>query len=97
MNQAIKNRKRGKATEREIAKRMGGLRLGVLGADDVRIGDKYSVEVKSRVNFVGSKWMEQAIKNCPPPLIPIVRVHIYKKDYDKDLIIIRIKDFQQLK
>lgn len=90
------NRKRGKNTERKIAKLMGGTRLGILGNDDIRVKDKFSIEVKNRKRFVGSKWVSQAVRNSPSGMMPIVRLHIHNSKYEDDLIIMRGRDFDIL-
>lgn len=95
MASPVKNRKRGKSVERQVAKKLNGRRTGILGKDDVEAG-QFSVEVKSRQKFVALSWMEQAVKNCPANKIPIVCVHITGKRYDGDLVIIRLKDFKTL-
>jgi len=60
----VNNRQRGKATERAVAKRIGGKRVGILGAEDVS-HPLFSIEVKSRKAFVAGDWMAQAVRNCP--------------------------------
>lgn len=90
-----RNRKRGKATEHKIAKLTNGMRLGILGNDDVRSGN-FSYEIKNRVKFSGSKFMEQCIRNAPEGMTPIVRIHIHNSRYEDDLILLRNKDFENL-
>ena len=92
---ARRNRDRGKDNERELARRLGGRRMGTMGAEDVST-KMFSVEAKSRVRFSGTAFMEQAIRNCPEDRVPIVVVHIYNQRRDNDLVIIRIKDFEML-
>lgn len=94
-----KNRQRGKRTEKEIAKRMGGKRVGILGKSDVEIEQSfknhplYSIEVKSRLKAACISWMEQAIRNCQQGKTPIVRLHIKGKKYNDDIIMLRVTDF----
>ena len=52
-----RNRQRGKECERVIAKMLGGKRVGILGNEDVS-HPEYSIEVKSRQEFVARKWMD---------------------------------------
>ncbi len=51
-----KNRQRGKRTEKAIAKRIGGKRIGILGKSDVEHAC-FSFEVKSRKKFVAEKYL----------------------------------------
>jgi len=87
------NRKRGKRTEAAIAKTLGGKRLGILGKDDVQAGP-FSIEVKDRVKFVGTTFMEQAVRNCPEGKTPLVIVHTTGQRHDGDLVMMRMKDWQ---
>ncbi len=83
-----KNRNRGKKTEAAIAKR-----LGILGNDDVQAG-AFSIEVKDRVKFVGTGFMEQAVRNCPKDKTPLVVVHVTGARHDGDLVMMRLSDWQ---
>lgn len=87
-----RNRQRGKETEKAIAKIFNGERMGLLGGEDVR-HQKFSIEVKSRIKFVGKKWMTQAERNNKRAKIPIVVVHEKNKSHENDLVIINIQDF----
>ncbi|MEO5357717.1 MAG: hypothetical protein H7844_10520, partial [Nitrospirae bacterium YQR-1] len=89
----IKNRNRGKTTERAIAKRISGDRRGVLGGEDIS-HPVFSVEVKSRQKFVASEWMSQAIRNAPEGKTPLVVVHVNGQRHDNDLVVIRMRDFE---
>lgn len=88
-----KNRQRGKRTEKAIAKRIGGKRIGILGKSDVEHAC-FSFEVKSRKKFVAEKWMLQAERNCEEGKTPAVIVHILRLQHKNDLVIIRLKDFE---
>lgn len=83
-----------KRHEAVIAGKLGGIRVGVLGKEDV-LTDKFSVECKVRKSFVGASWFEQAKKNAKGKM-PIVVVHVKNKRYDEDLVILAMKDFQKL-
>jgi len=87
------NRARGKRTEQAIAKRLNGKRLGLLGNEDVSAGP-FSVEVKDRRAFVGTSFMEQAVRNCPEGKTPLVIVHCSGKRHDGDLVMMRLADWQ---
>ena len=91
MNPA-KNRQRGKATERAVAKLTGGKRIGILGNDDVQAG-LWSIEVKDRVRFIGATFMQQAIRNCPKDKTPLVVVHVTGQRHADDLVMIRLADW----
>lgn len=92
MNPA-KNRDRGKRTEKAIAKRLNGTRRGVLGGHDVTAGP-WAVEVKSRLRFAGTSFMDQAVRNTPDGKTPLVVVHIAGGRHDDDLVMMRLKDWQ---
>ena len=91
-----RNRQRGKDCEREIAKIVGGKRIGILGDEDV-LHPRYSIEVKSRKKFVGNKWMKQCIKNNKDNKIPIVVIHEANKNHLEDFVLIKLKDFMEIK
>ena len=90
---ANRNRRRGKNCERQIAKRLGGRRMGILGKHDVECGP-FSGEVKSRKKCVLTGWMEQSRRNCPEGRTPIVIVHIVGTRYDDDLVCMKMSDWQ---
>ncbi len=89
------NRRRGKHTERQIAKRLGGTRRGILGGHDIDAGP-WAVEVKDRVSFVGSTFMAQAERNCPPGKTPLVVVHQTGRRHADDLVMLRLTDWLDL-
>lgn len=90
----MNNRQRGKNTERAIAKRVNGKRVGTMGGEDIQ-HPWMSIEAKSRVACVVEKWMEQSERNAPDNKIPVVVVHIHGKRHDDDLICFRLKDYQE--
>ena len=89
------NRTRGKRAERDVAKRLGGRRMGTMGSEDVDT-QLFSVEVKSRKRFVGEGFMSQAKANCQPGRMPLVVVHTHGKRHSDDLVMIRMCDFEDL-
>ena len=89
------NRERGKRHERSVAKRLGGLRIGVLCGEDVK-HDTYSVECKSRESLASEKWMQQCEANCPPDKTPLLVMHTHGQHYDNDLVVMRMKDWEKL-
>lgn len=92
---ARKNRKRGKKNEKDLTKILEGERVGIFGGEDIKIGDKYSIEAKSRKSFVAENWMLQAEKNCKGKL-PIVIIHITGKQHKKDLVMFRLEEWENL-
>jgi len=93
---ARSNRQRGKRNEKALAKMLGGERVGIFGGEDIVIKDKkFSIEAKSRKSFVAEKWMVQAETNCKGKL-PLVIVHIKGKNHNKDLVLLRLEEFQEL-
>jgi hypothetical protein len=89
------NRERGKRHERAIAKKLGGLRIGVLSGEDVK-HDTYSVECKSREKLAIEKWMLQCEANCPEDKIPLLVCHTHNQQYDNDLVVMRMRDWEML-
>lgn len=88
------NRDRGKAAERAVALRLGGKRIGTLSGEDVHFDGPFSAEVKSRAAFVACAWMDQAVRNAPAGKTPLVVVHVRGKRHDKDLVILRLADWE---
>ena len=86
------NRDRGKRAERAVAGLLHGKRVGTMGGEDVYHQD-FSVEVKSRVSFVGEKFMQQAEKNCKDKRTPLAVVHIQGKEHGKDIVMIRMENW----
>jgi hypothetical protein len=93
MDVARKNRNRGKATEKAIAGRLNGKRVGTLGGQDVVAG-AFSIEVKDRAAFAGARFMAQAVRNCPEEKTPLVIVHVTGARHDGDLVMMRMSDWQ---
>ena len=92
---AARNKKRGKGFQGKLAKMWLGKNVGTLGGEDVE-HPKYSIEAKTQKRFVGQKFMDQAIANCPRGKIAIVHVHVIEKRHPEDIIMIRYKDFMAL-
>jgi len=90
-----RNRNRGKAAERAIAKMLGGKRIGTMGEEDV-MHPVLSIEVKSRQSFVGEGWLKQAEANAPGERIAAVVVHIKGQPFDKSMVLLRITEFMEL-
>lgn len=92
MSLQSRNRERGKEAERTIAKLIGGRRVGILGKEDIDHPD-YTVEVKSRKSFAGSKFLEQAEKHNKGDKTAIAIVHVSDKGHKNDIVMMRLKDF----
>ncbi len=88
------NRRRGKDAERAVAGRLNGRRTGVLGGEDIS-HPLLSIEVKSRSCFAGEKFMEQAKRNSNGK-IPAVIVHITGRPHGSDLVMLELRDFEDL-
>lgn len=88
-----KNRDRGKRTERATAERFGGKRIGVMGGEDVE-HEIFSIECKDLARFAGVKYLEQAERNCPNGKTPLALVHIRHKRRDEDIVMMRLRDFE---
>jgi len=87
------NRKRGKATERYLAKRTGAQRLGIMGKDDLRDGT-FSYEIKNRMKSTAHGFMEQAKRNCAKGKIPIVIIHKHGQEHGKDLVCMELAQWE---
>ena len=91
-----------KATERMIAKRLGGRRVPITGrtrgsAPDVE-HDWLSIEVKHR--RVVPKWlrnaMDQACKsNLTGTKLPVSIIHEHGTNHDTDLVVMHLRDFEE--
>jgi hypothetical protein len=89
------NRQRGKATEKAVAKRINGVRVGIMGGEDIH-HPLYSIESKSVSRCVIEKWFEQCEKNNKRKVIPCVIVHIKNKSHDNDYVILKMKDTENI-
>lgn len=89
------NRDRGKRSEKAVAQRLNGRRLGTLGAQDVETS-LFSIEVKSRKAFVGESFLSQARSHCPTGKTPIAVVHLHGHRHSDDIVLLALKDFQDL-
>lgn len=95
MNTNNANRKRGKRTEKNMEKLVGGKRIGLLGKEDIE-HPIFSFEIKDRYSFIGKTFMEQAVRNAPEGKIPVVVVHVTRDQHKDDLVMIRLKDWRDL-
>ena len=85
-----------KATERQIAKRLGGERHGHLGGADV-VADWLSVECKHRKML--HKWLkdalEQAKGNADGDQLALVVLHEHGARHDDDIVLLSLRDFEK--
>ncbi len=86
-----------KASERALAKRLGGQRVGTRGTNTEDISHAWlSIEVKTRRALPA--WLlaavAQARRNAPPSRLPVVVLHQVGQRHDGDLVMLRMADFQ---
>jgi hypothetical protein len=72
------DRTRGKCTERAVANKVGGTRLGLQSKEYV-YAVPFSIEVQDRKTFAGTSFMEQAIKNYLEKKTPLIVVHVVRE------------------
>ena len=89
-----------KATERDLAKRLGGKRVPVNSTDGVKCDVStpvLSVEVKERQSL--PDWLTcsvtQAENNCEVGKLPVVILHLKGQRHDNDLLVIELKHFEE--
>lgn len=89
-----------KATERAIAKRLGGERVGPSGKStaDV-ITDALAIEVKTRKTL--PHWLLDAMAQATAAAaadgrLPVVVLHQKGQRHDGDLVVLRLTDFEEL-
>ena len=90
----IRNKRQGRAVQSKMAKRLGGKSVGTIEGQDIS-HSVFSVEVKHRKKFVGNTFMNQAVKNSPEGKVPLVIVHELNQRFDKALVMIRMKDWEE--
>ena len=85
-----------KGVERQIAKRLGGKRVGHLGGADVIVDSWLSIEVKSRKQI--PQWIRDALnqskRNAGISELPIVILHQVGQNHNGDIVILTLADFQ---
>jgi len=87
-----------KASERAIAKRLGGERVGNRGRNTEDVAhDWLSVEVKTRKSLPAwlREAMAQAEHNSPAGRLPVVVLHQVVQRHDGDLVVLRLGDFTE--
>lgn len=89
---AKRNRGRGKRNEKALARLTNMERVGIFGKEDGK-SEIFSAEWKSRKKFVGQKFMNQAVANCPEGKTPLVVVHVLSQRRTNDLVMMRLRDW----
>ena len=87
------NKRAGRAYQSYLAKRLGGKSVGTIEGQDIE-HPIFSIEAKKRATFGGTKFMEQCVRNCPANKTPLVVVHVTNTSHDTDLVMMRLKDFE---
>lgn len=87
-----------KRTERAIAKRLGGKRVGITGSatPDV-VTETLAVEVKHRKRLPG--WLTAAVRQAAingNDRLPLVILHESGAHHENDLVVMRMKDLERL-
>jgi hypothetical protein len=92
----MKNRDRGKALEKAVAKDLGGRRIGLLGMEDVTFG-RFSIETKEREKLPVflKKCITQAESNAGGK-VPVVILHELGDRHSKDLVVMRYFEWKKI-
>jgi len=89
-----KQRQRGNALERYIAKRLGGTRVGHYGGEDVK-HDWLSIECKERPLPLWLRYaVDQARRHATADKLAIAVLHGLNRPHDEDLVVMRLADFE---
>jgi len=90
-----------KAVEREIMRRIGGKRIPITGRQrgDVPDGEHEWISVEIKTRKVIPKWIRNGMhqaqaSNVMGNKLPIVFIHEQGTRYDDDLVVMRMKDFE---
>ena len=91
-----KQRQRGNALERYIARRLGGRRVEHYGGEDVA-HEWLSIECKERQGI--PQWLTQAVAQAlayaGQGKLAIAVLHELNRSHDEDLVVMRLKDFEE--
>ena len=84
-----------KATERAVARLLGGQRLGHLGGADV-VTNELAVECKHRRKL--PDWLQDAMRQAAwhsgPQKLPVVVLHEAGARHNDNLVVMRLTDFR---
>jgi len=94
MSLCVANKRAGRKYQTYLANRLGGKSVGTIEHQDIE-HPIWSIEAKKRKAFLGKKFMQQAVKNAPEDKTPIVIVHVTGDSHDDDLVMMRLKDFEE--
>lgn len=67
--------------------------MGIMGKEDVD-HPLFSIEVKNRVRFIGDTFLAQAEANRYKDKTPLAIVHIHNQNRSRDIVMMRMKDFE---
>lgn len=88
-----------KIYEKRVGARLGGIRVGILGGEDVRhpiLSIECTQVDKTRFpKMVKNKYL-QAIKNCPKGKTPIVVMKEKRRNDDNSLVILSLLNFEEI-
>ena len=91
-----KNRNRGKALERFIAKDLGGRRVGILGKADVELpGMILECKERKRLPRFIAHCFEQ-VEKYESKLRRGVVLHELGQEHDEDIVMVRLKHFREI-
>lgn len=88
-----------KAFELWFARQIGGERAGAVGREGPDVLHPYlAPECKERKRPIKTLdgYMTQAINNAPIGKIPLVVLHTLGEQHERDLVIMRVKDWLQI-
>lgn len=87
-----------KATERAIAHRLGGVRVGCTGHNTPDVAtSRLAIEVKTRRELPA--WLRDAMQQAHDNAgerVPVVILHQIGRRHDDDLVLLRFADFEHL-
>lgn len=93
----MKRKSTWKQAERVVAQRLGGQRTGNSGSNTVDVEHEWlGIEVKHRKEL--PQWLKEAVaqagRNCGMNQLPIAIFHELNQRHDNDLVVMRLRDFQ---
>jgi len=88
-----------KIFEKRVGARLGGVRVGILGGEDVRHPtlsiECTQIDRKRFPKMVKNKYY-QAIRNCPKGKMPIVVMKEKRRSDDNALVVISLLNFERI-
>lgn len=95
MKTIVKNRRRGRRVEKQIAKKLETIPIGIFGKHDLET-KKFIIEVKSRLRYSFEKFFNQLHKNNKNNKIEILILHKKHGKIDNSFVVLKFKDFQDI-